>query len=95
MVDYSKMSVSELIAASQDEIETEDDLESFLKRAYHLVVDADPGLAFAFCVLAGEPSDIAAMSAAGLANIVHRFPAGSDSAALANAVSAALQQFED
>lgn len=87
------MSIAQLLAAACD-IETEDDLTDVLNRASELAKDSDPGLAFAFSLLADEDSDISGLAAIPVADLMARFPHGSDAAELCNAVSTALQQFD-
>lgn len=95
MSDYSTMTVAQLLAAAEDHLECEDDLQGVLQRAAVLAQDSNPALAMLFRVLSEEPSDVAATRAAEMADLVHALHVDTDGPALANIASAALAQFAD
>lgn len=95
MSDYSTMTVAELLAASEDHLETERGLEGVLIRAAELARNQNPALAMLLRVLAAEPSEIGAVRAEEMFNLATRLHPDSDGPALCRVAGAALAQFAD
>lgn len=95
MIDCSNMTAAQLMAAAEEHIETEHELSGLLCRAADLAQDLNPALALLFRVLAEEPSEVAAYRANDVAELAIGLRQDLIESRLVNAVSAALQQFEE
>lgn len=88
------ISLADLVAASQDHIETEDDLSCLMHHASELAAErALQGLAFGLMLLADMPAERAASHMGDVTLLAGRLPALTDGPAICHAVAQALAQF--